>query len=117
MGADLHRAQREQHLGLSRWVFRCLQILAECILSFGQVFQLCGRVSKIKQEISFNAARIIDFAKCAQVFFGGLEVFLVVISNSEPLQNFRRHICIRAVRHEIVHLFRKLSPILQIKLT
>ena len=75
MGADLDRAEREQHLRLSRRVFRCLQIFTESVLGFGQILQLGRCVSEIKQEIGLNAARIIDLAKRAQVFFRGLRNF------------------------------------------
>ena len=117
MGADLDRAEREQYLRLSRRVFRCLQIFTERVLGFGQVLQLGGCVSQIKEKIRFNAARVIDFTKRAQIFFRSLKIFLVVISNSEPFQNFRRNVCIWAVGHETVHLFGQRIPIFQIKLT
>src|SRR6185436_8177283 len=46
----------------------------------------------------------------------GLEIFLVVIFNSKPLQNLRRHIGTRTVRNEIVHFFGERRPISQVKL-
>ena len=46
-----------------------------------------------------------------------MEIFLVVILNAEPFENFRRHVCSRTTSHEIVNLFRKRGLIFQIKLT
>src|SRR5213592_2955177 len=53
-------------------------------------------------SVGFHAAGIVDLTKRAQVFFRGLEILLVVIFNPEPLQDFRRHICVRTICHKVV---------------
>jgi len=68
---------------------------------FRQLFQLCRRVSQVEQEIGFNAAGIIDLTKRAEVFFRGLEIFVVIIFNSEPVQDLWWHVHIRASGHEL----------------
>src|SRR5207247_9538836 len=82
-------------------------------------FQLRFRVSQIKYEIGFNAAGVINLTKRAEIFFSGLEIFLVVIFNPEPFQNLRWHFhpAIAGLSHEVVYLLGERSPIFQIELT
>ena len=59
---------------------------------------------------------ILNFLERAEVFFRYLKIFLVVIFNPEPLQNFWWQIRAWAVGHKIVHLFGERGPIFQIEL-
>ena len=119
MDADFDRAKREQNFRFSCRIFGDLQILAEGFLGLRQVFQFRGCVPQIKQKVRLDAAAIVDISQSTQIFFGSFVVFLLVIFDSEPLENFWRHIhpAIAGLSHETVHLFGERGPIFQIKLT
>ena len=89
MSGDLHLTKLQQHFGFSRRIGRDLQIFAERGLRFVELLLFGGSVAKIKPKIRFDRG-IVDLSKHAEIFLGGGIIFLVVIINSQPLQDFGR---------------------------
>ena len=83
--------EREQGLRLRRRIGRHLEIFFVGGFRLGEILQLRFRVREIKPEIRLHVAEALALAENAEIFLRGRVILLVVILDSEPFEDFRRH--------------------------
>ena len=81
----------------------------------GKIFQLCFRIREIKPEIGLHVPEVVALAEGGEILLRRRIIFLVVVLDAEPLENFRGDSGVGTGPEESVHFPGEGRAVLQIK--